>query len=480
MEGRPAVSSDRVYDYNEIAPETTRKTQLKRNISSRHMLMISLGGVIGTGLFLGSGYTINQAGPIGTILAYSVGALLVYLVMLCLGELSTAMPWTGSFHTYAMKFLGPSTGFVVAVMYWLTWVVALGGEFTAAGVFMSRWFPDVPVWIFSAVFIALIFLINAMTVKVFAETESWMAGIKVLAIVVFMALGLGAMFGLIPMGKGEPAPFFSNLTRDGWFPNGLGVVFSTMLIVNFAFSGTEIIAVTAGEAQSPQETVPRAVRAVSWRLAVFFIGSITIMASLIPYEEAGVNQSPFVLVFDKIGVPYAADIMNFVVLTAVLSAANSGLYAATRMMWSLGNEGTLPKFIAYTTRKGVPFIALCLSMVGGLLALLASVVSAESLYVILVSVSGLAAMLVWVAAAACQLAFRRWYTSRGGRVEDLVYRTPLYPFVPWAALILSALSCILVVFDPGQRPALLYTIIFALVCYVGHWVAHKYKARGQP
>ncbi|EHS87543.1 Amino acid transport protein, partial [Limosilactobacillus gastricus PS3] len=319
---------------------------LERKMETRHIQMISLGGVIGTGLFLSSGYTIQQAGPIGTIIAYLLGAIIVYAVMLCLGELSVAMPYTGSFHVYAKDLISPATGFTVAILYWLTWTIALGSEFTAAGIIMRQWFPHVPVWIWSLLFIILIFLSNVFSVRIFAESEFWFAAIKVIAILVFIVLGALAIVGIIPMKGYQHAPLLTNLTKDGWFPTGFGGVFTTMLTVNFAFSGTELIGITAGEAKDPEKTLPKAIHTTLWRLIIFFIGSITVMACLIPYRQAGVSESPFVHVFKLMGIPYAADIMNFVVLTAIISAANSGLYASTRMLWSLSNEGTIPRRFA--------------------------------------------------------------------------------------------------------------------------------------
>ena len=410
-------------------------TNLKRGMESRHLQMISLGGVIGTGLFLSSGYTIQQAGPIGTILAYSIGALIVYLVMLTLGELSVAMPVTGSFHVYAEKFIGPGTGFVIAIQYWLTWTVALGSEFTAAGLLMQRWFPDSPTWVWSAACIILIFTLNALSVRLFAEAEFWFASIK---------------------------------------------VFATILTVNFAFSGTELIGVTAGETRDPQTAVPKAIHTTLWRLVLFFIGSITVMCALIPWRKAGVGESPFVLVFNGIGIPYAGDIMNFVVLTAVLSASNSGLYASTRMVWSMGNEGMIPRWFAKTNRRGVPMLALCAAMAGGLLALLSSVIAASTVYLVLVALSGLSAVVVWIAIAYCQIVFRRRWLESGHSTSELKYRTPGYPYVSWAAFILCTASFVLVIFDVEQRFALVAELVFIVACYGAYflqqWVRKRKKA----
>ena len=427
-------------------------------MNRRHLMMISFGGVIGTGLFLSTGYTINQAGPLGTVLAYSIGV---------------AMPFTGAFHVYARQYLGPATGFVTAVLYWLTWTVALGSEFTGAAMIMYGWFPGVPVWVWAAIFIVLILVLNMVSVRVFAEAETLLSGIKVAAIILFIILGATAAIGLLSYEGYSSAPGLTNLYKDGLFPHGLGAVFTTILAVNFAFSGTELIGITAGEVEDPGTTIPRAIRATLARLVIFFIGSIVIIAALIPWKDAGVEESPFVTVLSRIGVPYAGDLMNIVILAAILSAANSGLYASTRMLWSLANEGTLPKVLARSNRFGVPALAMGLSMVGGLAALLTSTYAASTVYLVLVSISGLAVVLVWVVIAACHLSFRRRWLADDRSLTELDYRAPGYPWVSIAALTLSAASCLLIVFDPEQRAALGITIVFLVICYVGYWGVNR-------
>lgn len=451
------------------------QTHLERKMSTRHIRMISLGGVIGTGLFLSSGYTIHEAGPLGTVLAYIVGGLIVFAVMQCLGELSVAMPYTGSFHVYAKKYIGPSTGFVVAILYWLTWTIALGSEFTAAGLIMQKWFPQVPVWIWSLTCMIIIFLSNFFSVKVFAESEFWFAAIKVFAIIAFIILGSLAIVGILPVKGFHSAPGLANFYRNGWFPNGFSGVFTTMLTVNFAFSGTELIGVTAGEAANPEKAIPSAIKTTLWRLLIFFIGSIVVMAALIPYKTAGVTQSPFVYVLDLIHVPFAANIMNFVVLTAIVSAANSGLYASTRMLWSLSNEGTIPAVFKKTNKNGIPVLSLFVSMLGGIFALVSSKVAADTVYLVLVSISGLAVVFVWMAIALAELNFRKKFLADGHQLSELKYRTPWYPVVPYFAFIASLLSCLLIWFDPTQRIALYYTIPFVVICYVAHhyWIKRR-------
>lgn len=452
------------------------QTELHRTMKSRHLFMISLGGVIGTGLFLSSGYTLNQAGPGGTILAYLVGGLIMYLVMLCLGELTVAMPVTGSFQTYATKYIGPATGFTVGWMYWLTWVVTVGSEFTASGLLMQRWFPDSSVWMWSAIFAGVIFLANALSVKFFAETEFWFAGVKVITIILFIILGGAAMFGLLPMKTGTTAPMFSNfLGEGGLFPNGFLPVLMTMISVNFAFSGTELIGVTAGESEKPEESIPRSIKNIIWRTMIFFVGAIFVLTGLIPWKEAGVIESPFVLVFDNIGVPYAADIMNFVIITALLSVANSGLYASTRMLWALSKENMVSPLLGKVTSQGVPLNALIISMLIACLSLLSSVFAADTVYLVLVSISGFAVVVVWMAIAASQFMYRKRYLAQGNHLNDLKYRTPLYPLVPIAAFCLCLASCIGLAFDPSQRIAIYCGVAFMAACYLYYYVKIRKK-----
>ena len=405
---------------------TDEQGGLERKMSARHLTMISLGGVIGTGLFLSSGYTIHQAGPFGAILAYGIGSLLVYFIMLSLGELSVAMPYAGSFHLYAKRFIGPGTAFTIAVLYWLNWAVALASEFTAAGLLMQRWFPDSPAWIWSAVFIVVVFLLNILSVRLYGESEFW---------------------------------------------------FATLLTVVFAFSGTEVVGVAAGETKDPQKAIPKAVHTTVLRLAIFFIGSIAVMSALIPWQKAGVDTSPFVLVFQSIGMPFAGDIMNFVVLTAVLSAANSGLYVCSRMVWSLAKEHMIPSALAKTNFHGVPVFAVLFSMAGSLLALLSSVVAASTVYLALVAVSGLATLVVWASVSVCHMLFRKRWISEGHSVSELRYKAPGYPFVPIAAIVMCVGALVLVVLDPSQRSTLLYMIPFVALCYVAYYASEAWRRR---
>ena len=449
------------------------KNQFKRTMKTRHLIMLSLGGVIGTGLFFNTGYIIATAGAVGAIISYLIGALVVYLVMLCLGELAVAMPETGAFHTYASRFISPATGYTVAWLYWLTWTVALGSSLTAAGMCMQYWFPDIQVWVWCLIFCLVIFALNIITAQFFAESEFWFSIIKVITIVVFIIAGTAAIFGFIPMKNDMPAPFLHNITDHGWFPNGIIPIVMTMVSVNFAFSGTELIGIAAGETHNPEKSIPLAIKTTIFRLIIFFVGTIFVLAALLPMEQASVVTSPFVMVFENIGIPYAADIFNFVILTAILSAANSGLYASGRMLWSLSNQGTLPKCFAQLTDKGIPTTAIAVSMLGGLLALFSSIIAPNTVFVALTAISGFAVVAVWLSICASHYFYRKQLST--SEQKNLKFKAPLYPFVPILGFILCLVACIGLAFDPEQRIALYCGIPFVIVCFIVHHLTQALK-----
>ncbi|MGI8385984.1 amino acid permease [Robertmurraya sp. P23] len=447
-------------------PENNTSYELKRTMKTRHLFMISLGGVIGSGLFLGSGYTISEAGPMGAILSYLVGGLIMFLTMLCLGELSVAMPVSGSFQTYTTKFIGPGTGFALGWLYWLGWSVTVALEFLAAGQLMERWFPDVPVWIWSGIFAVVLFSLNALSARAFAEAEFWFSSIKILAILLFIVLGGAALFGFIDLTGGQEAPFLSNFTAHGWLPNGFSALIITMIAVNFSFQGTELIGIAAGESENPEKTIPRSIKQTVWRTLVFFVLAIFVVAGLIPMEKAGVIESPFVVVFDSIGIPYAADIMNFVILTALLSVGNSGLYAATRMLYAMSKEKMASPVLTKVNKKGVPMNALVLTMGISLLSLLSGFFAAETVFVWLLSIAGLGAQVGWISITASQIAFRRKYIRDGGKLEDLKFKTPFFPVLPIIALTLNIIVLASLAFDSEQRLALYLGVPFVIACYL--------------
>lgn len=448
-----------------------KNNELKRTMKSRHLFMIALGGVIGTGLFNGSGFIISKAGPGGAVLAFMAGGLLMYLVMLCLGELAVAMPVSGSFQEYATKYISPATGFTIGWLYWLSWANTVGLEFTTAGITMQRWFPDIPVWVWCLTFGVTIFTINALSARSYAETEFWFSSIKVSAIVAFIILGGAAMFGFIDLKGNEAAPFFSNFTDyGGLFPNGIGAILLTMVTVNYSFQGTELVGIAAGESENPEKTLPRSIRNIIWRTMFFFVLAIFVVAALIPWEEAGLTKSPFVAVFDNMGIPYAADIMNFIILTALLSVANSGLYAATRMLWSLSKNDMAPAFLQKLSSRGIPLYALIMTISISALSLLTSVVAAETVYLWLISISGVITIIVWMSICASQFLFRKRYIAEGGKLEDLKFKTPLYPIVPILGFGLYGIILVSLIFIPDQRLGIYCTVPFIIACYAYYYI----------
>ncbi|MEQ4725431.1 amino acid permease [Nonomuraea sp. B19D2] len=437
--------------------------------------MIAMGGVIGSGLFLSSGYTVSQAGPLGAVLSYLVGAFVVWLVMACLGELAVAYPVSGAFHIYASRSISPATGFTTAWLYWLTWAVALGSEFTACGLLMRRWFPDVSVWIWCLVFAAVVFGVNAFSARFFGETEYWFSLVKVIAVVALIVLGGAALAGfhpLAPSGSHHPFLLENFSTPHGLFPHGFSGVLVTVLAAFYAFSGSELIGVAAGETEDPSRAVPKALRVTVARLLIFFVGAIMVIAATIPYDKVGLDESPFVTVFSAVGIPYAADVMNFVIITALLSAGNSGLYSCARMLFSLAEEKQAPQALRRLSKRGIPLIALSVSMLGGLASLLSSVAAPETVYLVLVSIAGFAVVGVWMSIAAAQFFHRRAFVREGGDVRTLAYRTPFYPVVPILAFTLCAVSLVGIALDPAQATALYFGVPFVVACYLYHWLRH--------
>lgn len=468
---------------HQSAPTEGNTVALKRSMTKRHLIMLSLGGAIGTGLFLSSGSVIEQAGPIGAVISYFIGGLIAYMVMLCLGELAVNQPVTGSFGAFASKNIGPGTGYMVSWMYWLGWSATLGTEFTAAALLMQEWFPDISIWIWTLIFAGAVLVSNLTSTRFFAESEFWLSMVKVATVVLFIALGLAAIFGLISYEGYETAPLFSNLTSHGWFPNGLLPIFTTMLIVNFAFNGTEMIGIAAGETENPEKDVPKAIHASVWRLMIFFVGTIIVVSALLPFQDAGLHSSghseglsnsPFVSVFNFIGIPYAEDIMRFVIITALLSTANSGLYAASRMMWALSVQKQLPKVFSKLTKSGTPIVAILVTMIGGLPGLLSEQFGADVIFKNLLGVAAFTMVIVWMSICWSQFNFRRIWLKNGHRLADLKFKTPFFPLVPILGFITCTITGLSMAADPEMLSGFIGCLLFMAACYASYyWFYHN-------
>ncbi|WAH44500.1 amino acid permease [Alicyclobacillus fastidiosus] len=416
---------------------------LHRGLKSRHLSMIAIGGAIGTGLFVASGASISSAGPAGALLAYVIVGVMVYFVMTGLGEMATFMPVAGSFERYASRFVDPALGFALGWNYWYTWAVTVPAELAAGTIVVKYWFPNSSPILWSAIFLAILFLLNVISVKGYGEGEFWFAGVKVATILVFLVVGVLMIFGAF---TGQFVGFRTFNTGGSPFHGGPLATFSTFLVAGFAFQGTELVGLAAGESDDPKRNVPRAIRQVFWRILIFYVLAIFVIGMLIPYTDpnllkSDVNNvavSPFTLILQRAGFAIAASVMNAVILTAVLSAGNSAVYASTRMLFALAKEGKAPRIFAALTKRGVPFNSLLLTRVIGFVAFLASLFGNGVVYTWMLNAASLTGFLAWLGIAVSHWRFRRAYVAQGRRLEDLVYRAKWYPFGPVFACILCA------------------------------------------
>jgi lysine-specific permease len=410
-----------------------------RELKTRHLSMIALGGSIGTGLFVASGSAIATAGPGGAILAYVAIGLMVYFLMTSLGEMATYMPVSGSFSEYASRFVDPALGFALGWNYWFNWAITLAVDVATTAILMHFWLPAVPGWIFSLGFLVLIFAINIISVKAFGETEYWLSMIKVITVIVFLVVGVLTIVGIL--GGGSAIGLHNYTIGDAPFHNGWPAALSVFVVAGFSFQGTELIGITAGESATPEKSIPKAIKQVFWRILLFYICAIAVIAAIIPFTSpnllgsgAGdVAISPFTLVFKRTGLAGAASVMNAVILTSVLSSANSGMYASTRMLWAMGGTGFAPRIFSKTNGRGVPLPALIATTAVGALTFLTSIMGPD-VYTLLVAASGLTGFIAWLGIAISHYRFRRAFIKQGHHVSELVYHAKLFPLGPLLAL----------------------------------------------
>ncbi|MGO4547567.1 amino acid permease [Paenibacillus sp. 2TAB23] len=445
------------------------------------MTMISLGGSIGTGLFLASGGAIHSAGPGGAVLAYALIGLMVYFLMTSLGEMATYMPVSGTFSTYATRFVDPSLGFALGWNYWYNWAITIAAELSAATLIMKFWFPNSPSILWSALFLLLMLGLNLLSVKGYGESEYWFAMIKIITVIIFIAIGLMMVIGI----WNGMAVGVKNLTENP-FPAGFLATIGVFMAAGFSFQGTELIGVTAGESENPRENIPRAIRSIFWRILLFYILAILLIGMLIPYSSeqlasSDIATSPFTMIFEKAGLAVAASIMNAVILTSVLSAGNSGMYASTRMLWVLAKEGKAPRFLASLNKRGVPVAALLVTGVLGLLAFLASFFGDGVVYVWLLNASGMSGFIVWLGIAISHYRFRKAYMYQGRRLDELAYLAKWFPFGP----ILAMLLCIVVIggqfigaLNDGRIDwAYIIASYIGIPLFLAIFLGHKWKHR---
>lgn len=421
------------------------KNNVKRALKTRHLSMIALGGSIGTGLFVASGSAISTAGPGGALVAYIGIGLMVYFLMTSLGEMATYLPVTGSFATYSRRFVDPALGFAMGWNYWFNWAITLAVDISTAAIVLRYWFPHVPSWVFSLGALIIIFLINALSVASFGETEYWMSLIKVVTVLIFLVVGFLTIVGIM----GGHATYLENFAyKKAPFVGGVPSILTVFVVAGFSFQGTELIGITAGESKDPAKSIPKAIKQVFWRILLFYILAIFVIACLIPYtspnllgsDASDITISPFTLVFKRAGLASAASVMNAVILTSVVSAANSGMYASTRMLFALGVSGDAPKIFGKVNGRGIPMPALLGTTLVGLLTFLSSIFG-EQIYSFLVSASGLTGFIAWVGIALAHYRFRRAFKAQGKDLSQLRYKAKWFPVGPLLALII----CLLVI-----------------------------------
>lgn len=421
--------------------------EIRRDLKTRHLSMIAIGGSIGTGLFLASGNAIHTAGPGGALVAYVAIGIMVYFLMTSLGEMATYMPVSGSFSTYASRFVDPAFGFALGWNYWFNWAITLAVDISTAAIIVQFWLPNTPAWLWSAIFLILIFGLNALSVKAYGESEYWFSIIKVATVIIFLIVGVFTIVGIL----GGEVIGFSNFTAgDAPFKGGFFAILGTFLIAGFSFQGTEMVGIAAGESATPETSVPKAIKQVFWRILLFYIFAIFIIGMIIPYtnpnllsaEATDVAISPFTLVFEKAGLAFAASVMNAVILTSVLSAGNSGLYASTRMLWAMARDKKAPKFLGKVNRRGIPMAALIVTTIVGAMTFITTLTeNGTVIYTWLLSASGLTGFIAWVGIAISHYRFRKAFIKQGHDLSELKYKAKFFPFGPILALVL----CILVI-----------------------------------
>ncbi len=464
--------------------ETQQPAQLQRKLGARHLNMIAIGGSIGTGLFLASGATIANAGPGGALLAYVLIGIMIYFLMTSLGELATHNPTSGAFFTYGTKYVERGFGFALGWNYWYNWAITVAFELVAVQFIMKFWFPDVPGFYWSAIFLAVIFGINALTVKGFGESEFFFSLVKVIAIIAFIIIGIWMIVDIM-LTPGAHA--FANWSvGDAPFVGGFQALIGVAMIAGFSFQGTEMVGVAAGESKDPQKTIPVAIKQIFWRILLFYIVCIFIIGTLIAYNDPRLLQaatsedialSPFTLLYEKAGFAFAASLMNAVILTAILSAGNSGMYSSTRMLFDMARKGSAPRLFGRLDPRGVPMNALYATTAIAALCFLTTFLGEQEVFNWLLNMSGMCGFIVWLGIAISHYRFRKGYLAQGYQLNDLAYKAKFFPFAPWFAFILCAIVVLGQNYQDviaGQWMGVLSTYI-SIPLFLAIWFGYKWK-----
>ena len=455
----------------ELAAIAAREGGLRKSLTRGQVVMIGLGGAIGTGLFAGSSLAIGYAGP-AVLLSYVIAGFAALVMVLSLSEMAVAHPAAGSFGVYAETYLNPWAGFIVRYTYWMEEVVAVGGEAVAVGVYMTFWFPHLPVWIWSVGFAAVLLFINSRSVKNFGTFEYWFALIKVAAIVAFIVLGLA---GLTGVGRAAPIGLHNLYGLPGGFmPHGLKGVWLAVIMGIFSYNGIEVIAVTSGETADPARTIPAALRTMALRLFLFYVLALFIVVAVVPWTQVGAAtfvQSPFVKVFAQSGVREAAGIMNFVVITAALSSMNTNVYLCSRMLFSLSRGGYAPAFLGRLSGAGTPVAAILVSGAGILAAAAVSWLTPKA-YSYLFGIALFGAIVVWIIILMSHIGFRRHHGEGA-----LAVRMPGFPVMQIAGIALLAAVLVTMGLDQDWRLSWLVGVPWLAALTAAYWLTRRRRAR---
>ncbi|CCV31782.1 TPA: amino acid permease [Yersinia enterocolitica] len=439
---------------------------LKRGLSARHIRFMALGSAIGTGLFYGSAEAIRLAGP-AVLLAYLVGGAAVFMVMRALGEMAVHDPVAGSFGHYASRYLGPLAGFLTGWTYTFEMIIVALADVTAFGIYMGLWFPDAPQWVWVLSIIFFIGALNLCSVKVFGEMEFWLSLLKVTAIIAMIAAGLGIM--MFGFGAGHESTGVSNLwSHQGFMPNGITGVIASFAVVMFAFGGIEIIGVTASEAKDPEKVLPRAINTVPVRILLFYVLTLFVLMAIYPWNSIGQNGSPFVEIFSSLGISSAANILNLVVITAAISAINSDIYGAGRMMYGLAQEGLAPKCFSRLTRNGVPWMTILVMAIALLLGVVLNYLIPKNVFLIIASIATFATVWVWLMILISQVAMRRSMSKEN--VARLAFPVPFWPVAPMFTIIFMAFIIAVLGYFPDTRIAMYVGLAWVILMTLAWWI----------
>ncbi len=446
---------------------------LSRNLRNRHIQLIALGGTIGVGLFLGSAQAIHKAGP-ALILTYVVAGIAIFFIMRALGELLTYRPVAGSFATYADEFCGPFAGFVTGWSYWFMWVLTAMAELTAIGVYVRFWLPAVPQWLPPLVALVALYGINLFAVRVFGELEFWFALIKIVTILALILAGVAVI--VFHFGDFGSHASFANLWSNGGFlPFGMMGVLLTLQMVMFAYSGVELIGVTAGEAENPAVVLPRATNGIIFRILLFYIGALVVIMALVPWNQLSPDTSPFVFVFQKLGIPAAATIINIVVITAASSSCNSGIFSTGRMLYSLACRGQGPRAFAAVSSRNVPAAAIHVSAAVMLVGVLLNYMVPKHVFIWVTSVSLIGTLWTWGIIMVAHLGYRR--AVRDGRVAAASFRMPGAPVVNWLVVAFLLFVTAMLSLQPDTRVALFVAPVWFGLLALGYFSSRAQRVQ---